>query len=94
MQQINLSDELFQDAQRCADAAGFANVHDFVSVILTHNLHDETPNLDQFFTPERLALIEKADKLIDAGEYFTPAQVDAELSQRRVAWLRQHPTSK
>jgi hypothetical protein len=65
MHQINLNDALFEDVQRRATAAGFANVDDYVADLLVQGGNGETPNLDQFFTPERMAAVEEA--LADAA---------------------------
>jgi len=94
MYQINIASDLFYDVQRRAVESGFANVDDYVAEVLSRDLRDGTPDLDHYFTPERLALIEKSAAKVDAGQFLTSIQMDEELLQRREAWLRQHPGAK
>jgi hypothetical protein len=82
MHQINLSDQLYQEALRKAAEAGFPSVDEYVADVLQHDLHEETENLDHLFTPERLAHIDRGAAEIDAGKGLTLEQVDAELAKR------------
>ncbi len=88
MHQINLNDRLYQDVQRRAAKAGFASVDEYVADLLQGDLEDE--NLDRFFTPERLAHIDRAAASIAEGHGLTMEQVDEELAKRREEWLRQN----
>jgi hypothetical protein len=94
MQHIQLSDQLYQEAQSRATEAGFANVDAFVAHVLKHELEDDPVNLDGFFTPERMALIEEAEAQIARGESYTLEQLDSELDKTRAEWLRQHQVEK
>jgi hypothetical protein len=85
MHQINLSDRLYLDVQRRAAEAGFANVGDYVADMLQQELPQAAENLDHFFTPERLAHIDRAADQIKAGEFFTSAQVRAHFQRKREA---------
>jgi hypothetical protein len=62
--------------------------------VLTHELQGETPNLDHFFTPERMAEVEKSLADADSGNVFTMDQSKADLARHREEWLRQHPNVK
>jgi len=86
MHQINLDDHLYQDVQRRAAEAGFASVDEYVADVLQQDLEEE--NLDRFFTPERLAHIDRAAASIADGRGLTPEQANAELAKRRDEWLR------
>ena len=94
MHQINLSEELFQDAQRRATAAGFSSVDEFVAVVLSDALHDEVTNLDHFFTAERLAELDQSVADVRAGKVMTLEQGRAELNKSREEWLNANPTVK
>ena len=94
MHQVNLNDQLYQDVQRRAAEAGFTNVDDYVADVLSHDLNEETPNLDHFFTPERMAQIDQSLASAAAGNVYTSEQVDEELAKRRDEWLRQHPDAR
>lgn len=90
MHQIQLNDQLYQEALRRATEAGFPSVDDYVADVLQHDLHAETESFDHLFTPERIDHIDRAAAEIDAGQGLTPDQVDAELANRRDEWLRQN----
>ncbi len=58
MQSVQLNDELYGQAARCAQAVGFASVDDYVADLIAEDVsNDDTAaeNLDHLFTPERLA---------------------------------------
>ncbi len=82
MQQIRLDDELFQEAQRRAAEVGFESVDQYVADVLQQDLED-AENLDHFFTPERLAHIDRAAAQIDAGEGLTAGQVREHFRHKR-----------
>jgi hypothetical protein len=90
MHQIQLNDQLYQEAQRRAAEAGFGSVDEYVADVLQHDL-EETENFDHLFTPERLAHIDLAIAQIEAGQGLTSEQAKAELAKRRDEWLRQNP---
>jgi hypothetical protein len=94
MHQVQLSDQLYQDAQRRAAEAGFSSVDQYVADVLSHDLNHETPNLDHFFTPERLVEIDQSLADVKAGKVLTLPKAEAELAKSRDAWLRDHPDSK
>lgn len=74
MHQINLSDQLYRNAQRRAEEAGFDSVDQYVENVLQQDL-DDGENLDHFFTPERLAHLDRAAAAIDAGQGVPAEQV-------------------
>ena len=94
MHQVNLSDRLYQDAQRRAAEAGFSSVDEYVADVLSHDLDGGTPDLDHFFTPERLALIDESLAEAKAGNVLTMDQAKTQLANSRDAWLRDHPDAK
>ncbi len=75
MHHIQLNDDLYQEAERRASAAGFVSVDDYVADVLQHDLLEDTENLDSLFTPERLAHIDRAVTQIDAGQGIPAEQV-------------------
>lgn len=85
MHQVNLNDDLYREAEQRAVAAGFANVDDYVADLLVHDLQIDAGNLDRFFTPERLAHIDRAAAQIEAGNLFTSDQVREHFQQKRQA---------
>jgi hypothetical protein len=91
MPQVQLEDQLFEAAKRRAADAGFSSIDEYIADVVVQDIRDEAANLDQFFTPERLAHIDKAEADIKAGKFYTTDQTDAELSKRRKEWLRTNP---
>ena len=83
MQQIQLDDQLYQEAERRASAAGFVTVDEYVADVLQHDVHEETENLDYLFTPERLAQIDRAAAQIDAGQGIPADQVRDHFRQKQ-----------
>jgi hypothetical protein len=90
MHHIQLPDQLYENVQRRAAESGFASVDDYVADVLTGDLQSDTPNLDYFFTPARVAKIQAADAQIDAGNCYSSTQADAELAKRREQWVRRN----
>jgi hypothetical protein len=90
MHQVQLSDQLYQQAQRRAAEAGFPSVDEYVADIVQHDVADEIENLDHFFTPQRLEHIDQSIAQIQAGQGLTSEQAKAELARRGDEWLRQN----
>jgi hypothetical protein len=85
MHQIQLTDQLFEEAQRRAAAAGFPSVDDYVAKVSQQELNAETEEFDHLFTPERLAHIDRAAAQIDAGQGLTSEQVREHFRRKRDA---------
>ena len=62
MHQVNLSDQLSRtaDIDRARRGGVFKRATNIVADVLSHDLNGETPNLDHFFTPDRLAEIDQS----------------------------------
>jgi len=94
MHQVNLDDRLYQEAQRRAEAAGFSSVDEHIADVLLHDFQLDDENLDQFFTPEWLALVDQSAADVAAGNVHTMEQVRDALARTRDAWLRDHASGK
>lgn len=90
MHQIQLNDQLFEEARRRADDAGFPSVDEYVADVLQQGFAEQAESFDHLFTPERLAHIDRAAASIDAGRGMTAEQVESQLAQRRTEWLDQN----
>lgn len=92
MQQVQLDERLYKDAQRRAAEAGFSSVDEYVADVVSHDLvegaPDQAPNLDHLFTPERLESIDAAAAEIKAGNCFTAEQVREHFKKKRDAWTQ------
>jgi PHD/YefM family antitoxin component YafN of YafNO toxin-antitoxin module len=84
MHQVQLNDQLYLEAQRRAAEAGFSSVDEYIAEVVQQDLL-EPENLDHFFTPERLAHIDRAAAQIKAGESYTSDQVREHFRQKRDA---------
>jgi hypothetical protein len=90
MHQVELADELYQQAERRATESGYASVDEYIAEVLAQEFMDPPADFDQFFTPERLALIDKEFAKVKAGDFLTAEESDAELARRRAEWLRKN----
>jgi predicted transcriptional regulator len=93
MPQVQIPDELFEAVSNRARSGGFASVDEYVSQIITSELEGEVDS-DAIFTPERLAQIDEGLEDIRQGRVFTSAQVDEELQNRKLQWLKNNPSHK
>jgi hypothetical protein len=82
MRQIQIDNDLYRRVQRRAAEAGYGSVDEYVAARLRHDF-EKTEDLDRFFTPERLAHIDRADAQIDAGQGIPAAQVREHFRQKR-----------
>jgi len=94
MHQVQFNDKLYKEAQRRAAEAGFPTVDEYIADVVSHDLLEEadgeTPNLDHFFTPERLAHIDAAAAEIKAGNCFTAEQVREHFKRKRAEWTQKN----
>ena len=74
--------DLTDQAKRREVEAGFKSVDEYIADLVTDDLTEQTENFDHLFTPERLAIIDKAAAQIKAGEYQTVAQLREHFRKR------------
>lgn len=82
MHQIQLTDELFEDAQRAAKARGFATVDEYIADVITHDVADEVLTL----TPDQVIKVREAQEQIEVGKYSTVEELQESLNEQRAAW--------
>ena len=85
--QFQLNDYQFQSLQMRATASGFESVNEYVVDMIESDLLG-TPNLEHLFTPERMAIIDRAAAELDAGKGVTIEKLDEHLAAVREAWLK------
>lgn len=91
MHQVQLTDELYKEAERRARAAGFSSVDEFVADRLASEFADGQDNYDHLFTPEVLTDLDRISADMKAsGKSYTMEEVDKHLEQKRQEWLRNH----
>ncbi|HEY3330672.1 MAG TPA: hypothetical protein VGK19_11660 [Capsulimonadaceae bacterium] len=90
MYQVQLTDQVYDQAKRRAAEAGFDSVDEYVADLLSDDF-SESPNLDHLFTPERLAHIDDVVARVNAGEKtLTMDEFDANLAEFRANWIRRN----
>ena len=67
MQQVQLNDRLYSEAQRRPAKAGFPTVDEYVAEVLTQDLADEAEDLNYLFTPDRIAELDQISAEVKAG---------------------------
>ena len=80
--QLELTDQLYNQVMRRAAESGFESIEEYAVGVITDDLADDTENLDNIFTPERLAHIDKAIAQVKAAEFMTSDQVRAHFRKR------------
>lgn len=88
MQQIQVADDLYTDAQRRAADAGFANVDEYITEVVRRHLRDESGGFDSLFTADRLAHLDQIASEIEAGgKTYTVEELNEHFEQKRKSWL-------
>ena len=93
MHAVSLPDSLYVEAQRVAAASG-SSVERIVAEAVKIYLHDDQDNLDQRFTPDVIACLDRAAAQADAGLVMTFDQYEAQFQMKREAWLRVQANSQ
>lgn len=75
MRHVQLSDQAYEEVKRRALLAGCPSVDEYVADALLTEVGPQTQDLDELFTPTRLAAIDRATARIRAGESYTADQV-------------------
>lgn len=87
MHQVQLNDELYKEAERRATEAGFSTVDEYIADVVSHDLHEETENLDHLFTPEVIAHPDQISAEIKAGgKTYTMDEVQEHFEKKRKEW--------
>jgi hypothetical protein len=92
MHQIQLADDLYLEAEHRARVAGFASVDEFVADMLEQDFSEVTENLDDRFTPEVTAYLNRVVSAMDAGQSLSISEVERNLDEARGA-CRAKPSS-
>ena len=87
MHHIELSDLVYENVARAATARGYPNIEAYVAAVAKEDLESST--LEARFTSEVIAYLDSIAAEIDAGgKTYTLPEMDAHISQKREAWLR------
>jgi len=89
--QFELTDQLYDQAERRAVEAGFKSVGEYIKGVVSDDLAAESANFDNLFTPERIAHIEAVRADIQAGgKTYTQAEVREHFLKRWESWPEAH----
>ena len=93
MHQVQLADQLYQEAQRRATESGFTTVDEYVADVIFQDLDLSAENFDHLFTPE---VIRELDRISAAarvgGKTYNPNEVKEHFRKRSEAWQADHTT--
>lgn len=87
---LQLNDQLFAQAKRRAVESGFNSVDEYIADVVAEDLAHDGENLDHLFSAERLVAIDKAKAQIEAGQFLSAKDAEAELARRRTEWQESH----
>ena len=89
--QLELTDQLYEQAERRAVEAGFKTVSEYIAGVVSDDLAEDAENLYHLFTPERIAHIDSVVAKVKAGgKTYTMQEVRANLAQNRADWIRKN----
>lgn len=81
--QLELTDQLYDQAKRRAVEAGFKTVGEYLADVVSDYLTEDTENLDHLFTPGRIAHIDSVIAKVKAGgKTHTAAEVREHFRKR------------
>jgi hypothetical protein len=87
MHQIQLADQLYQEAQRRAINAGFTTVDEYVADVIAQDLELSHENSDHVFTPEVIGELDRISSAAKAGgKTYSPDEVKEHFCKRSEAW--------
>jgi hypothetical protein len=93
MHLVQLSDQVFELAQRRAKLAGLASVDEYISSFLTESDAEDSGNFDHRFTPSVLAELDRVSETAKAGgKTFSSEEVDDYFRRKAETW-RESPES-
>jgi len=93
MHQVNLADQIYQDAQCRAVEAGFTTVDDYIADMIAHDLEPSIENLDHLFTPEVIRDLDRSSAAAKAGgKTYSAEEVKEHFRKRSEAWQENHTT--
>ena len=87
MHQIQLSDQVYEQAKRRATEIGFGSVDEFIADCVASSLGEQTENYDDLFTPEMIADLDRISASVASGaKTFTQDEVDEHFRKKTEAW--------
>jgi hypothetical protein len=91
MHQIQLSDQLYQQAKQRATEAGFQSVDEYIADIVESDVSASVANFDHFFTPEVVSHLNQIHaEVLEGARVFSQEEVDEFFRQKSQAWREAH----
>lgn len=90
MHQVQLPERIFKEAERRAADAGYSNVDEYVTDVLSQELAAES-DLDHLFTPERIAQLDGISAEIKGGAVtYAMEEIKRHFQKRGEQWRQKH----
>jgi hypothetical protein len=87
MQKVQLTDQLYREAQRRASESGFASVEEYIADMVTQDIADDTDNFDHLFTPQVVSELEQISAAAKAGgKTYTSKEVREHFRKKSDEW--------
>jgi hypothetical protein len=92
MQQVQLTDQLYNVAQRRASESGYSSVEEYIADVVAQDVADDTENFDHLFTPQVVIELERISAAAKAGgTTYTSEEVREHFQRKSDAWRASHP---
>ena len=89
--QIQLSEQLYNQAKRRAVEAGFASVDDYILEVVAEDVAQDTQELDDRFTPAIMSHLNQIREEIKAGaKTYSEVELDDYLQEKARVWRESH----
>jgi len=89
--QIQLTEQLYNQAKRRAVEAGFASLDEYIVDVVSGDVAQETEDLDHRFTPELMAHLNQIQEQIKSGaKTYSEEELDDYLQERAQQWRESH----
>jgi hypothetical protein len=87
MHQVQLTERLYQEAQRRAIEAGFTTVDEYVADVLFHDLELSSEKLDDLFTCDVIRELDRISMAAKAGgKTYSPDELKEHFRKRSEVW--------
>jgi hypothetical protein len=91
MHPVQRPDQLYQQAQQRAHAAGFQSVDEYVAEIVESDVSAAAEDFDHFFTPEIVSELDQIRSEVQAGaKTYSSEEVDEFFRQKSQTWRETH----
>lgn len=91
MRQIQISDQIYEQAKHRAIETGFGSVDEFIADCVVSGLNEPADDYDHFFTPEVIADLDQISASVKGGaQTYSQEEVDEHFRKKSEAWRNSH----